>query len=379
MILWRYLAREILFAVGFVLLGLVALFFFIDFLNEIESVGQGGYGTVDAAFYVLLSQITNSYRIMPIAALIGAIYALAQFAANTEFTIMRVSGLSTRRAVLAVLKIATIVAVLTFAIGEYLVPVAQAYAEKMKYSRMGGHTPLVMRSGFWIKDIPLDDQGRPTGRRFVNAASVLPDGSLRDVRVYDLDAQSQLVALARAESATYDEKTGWELRHVVETRFLKTQQQHGLFAGQIMTDSMQIIHEEKRLWPARINSTTVAAASSDPAGMSLLSLWQYQQHLKHTGQQSIKHGYALWRKLSYPLVVMVMMLLALPFAYLHTRSGGISLKIFLGIMFGIGFYLIDNLTQHLGVINEWSSLVTLIPAMLTLVLATLWLQWVSRH
>lgn len=376
MIIWRYLNREILWAVSFVLLVLLALFFFIDFLSEIEGVGQGNYRTVHAALYVLLEAPANAYQLMPIAALIGAIYALAQFAANSEFTIMRVSGWSTRQAARGMVKTAALLALLTFFLGEYVMPPAQAYAEKMKYSRIGSNAPLVMRSGFWIKDIPLDARGLPAGRRFVNASSVQPDGRLQDVLVYELDAQSQLTAIARAESAVYSDSTGWQLNEVVETRLIRMPLSSAQNQAQVKTE---VVTETTRLWPARIDSNALTAAFVDPARMSTWSLWQYQRHLARTGQQSLKHKYALWRKIGYPAAVIVMMLLALPFAYLHTRSGGVSLKIFAGVMVGIGFYIIDSLTQHLGVLNVWSPLWTFMPSLLALCAAAVWLRWVSRH
>jgi lipopolysaccharide export system permease protein len=276
-------------------------------------------------------------------------------------------------------KAAAVLAALTFVLGEYVMPATQTYAEKMKYSRLGSNAPLVMRSGFWIKDIPLNQQGEPIGRRFVNATQVLPDGSLQGLRIYELDAESRLTALARADSATYNEQTGWQLKNVTETRFVSSQAQTGMHAGLELLEKTQVVREAERQWPARIDSNALTAAFVDPTRMSALSLWRYQQHLNRTGQQSIKHQYALWRKAGYPLAVIVMLLLALPFAYLHTRSGGVSFKIFSGVMVGIAFYLTDSLAQHLGILNQWPALSTFVPAWLALAVAAAWLRWVSRH
>jgi LPS export ABC transporter permease LptG len=280
MIFARYLAREIYLAVAFVLLVLLALFFFIDFLSEVKSVGQGQYRTLHAALYVLLEAPANAYQLMPIAALIGAIYALAQFAANSEFTIMRVSGLSTRVAAWNMVKAAGVLAVLTFVMGEYIMPPVQTYAEKMKYSRLGGNAPLVMRSGFWIKDIPLDAQGQPSGRRFVNAAKVLPDGSLQDVRVYELDRESRLTALARAESATYNDQSGWQLKNVTETRFISRQSQAGMLAGFELLDKTAVIREQTRQWPARIDTNTLTAAHN--------TCTRIERSFRHNGWGSVQ-------------------------------------------------------------------------------------------
>jgi len=75
-----------------------------------------------------------------------------------------------------------------------------------------------------------------------------------------------------------------------------------------------------------------------------------------------------------------MMALALPFAYLHVRSGGISLKIFSGIMIGMVFYLINSLFSHLGMLNTWPPVITaLVPSLLFMGLAVLGLRYVERN
>jgi lipopolysaccharide export system permease protein len=76
----------------------------------------------------------------------------------------------------------------------------------------------------------------------------------------------------------------------------------------------------------------------------------------------------------------VMMALALPFAYLHARSGGVSLKIFVGIMIGVSFKLINSLFSHIGLLNTWPPLATAIaPSLLFLAGAIGALWWVERH
>ena len=378
MIVNRYLAREIFWAVAFVLAALLSLFFFIDFLTELDSV-RGAYKASHAALYVLLEIPANAYQLMPVATLIGAIVALAQFAANSEFTIMRVSGFSSRQAAWSMVKAGALIAPLTFVVGEYLMPPAQAYAEKMKFSRLGSSAPLTLRSGFWVKDLVFDQNGSATGTRFVNAAKVLVDGSLLDVRVYEFDAQARLISLAQAKNATYSANQGWALSNLTETRFISSERERGLFAGQELVYRTELVKEVSRVWPARIDANALASVFVDPTRMSALSLWRYIQHLKRTHQNTTQHDYALWRKVVYPSAVWVMLLLALPFAYLHTRSGGVSFKIFAGVMVGIVFYLANSLAQHLGVLNNWPPVFTLLPTVLALLGATFWLRWVSRH
>jgi lipopolysaccharide export system permease protein len=75
-----------------------------------------------------------------------------------------------------------------------------------------------------------------------------------------------------------------------------------------------------------------------------------------------------------------MMALALPFAYLQSRSGGLSLKIFVGIMIGVSFQLLNSLLSHIGLLNTWPPFVTAIaPSALFLFAAISACRWVERH
>ena len=66
--------------------------------------------------------------------------------------------------------------------------------------------------------------------------------------------------------------------------------------------------------------------------------------------------------------------------WVQTRSGGISLKVFVGIMIGVSFVLIDSLFSHLGMLSTWPAFLTAAaPSLLFLGLAVGALRWVERH
>ena len=77
---------------------------------------------------------------------------------------------------------------------------------------------------------------------------------------------------------------------------------------------------------------------------------------------------------------MVMMLLALPFAGHQQRQGGISGKIFMGIVLGLSFYFIGRLFAHLGALNNWQPMLSasaMTVIFLFLALGMLW--WTERR
>ncbi len=131
---------------------------------------------------------------------------------------------------------------------------------------------------------------------------------------------------------------------------------------------------------SEITPKILQVAGSDPDRMSALELAVYTRHLQENKQETERFKIAFWKKLFDPLTIFVLMALALPFGYLHTRSGGVSLKIFIGIMIGVSFQLVNALFSHLGVLSTWPAIVTAIaPSMLFLLLALGALWWVERH
>ena len=88
----------------------------------------------------------------------------------------------------------------------------------------------------------------------------------------------------------------------------------------------------------------------------------------------------MWKKLVYPFAILVMMALALPFAYIHVRSGGVGVKVFTGIMIGILFHMLNSLFSHLGLLQHWSPAVSAaIPSAAFLATAILMMWWVERR
>ena len=164
----RYLRREILGAVLFVLFGFLALFAFFDFIKELEEVGRGGYKLQHALLYVSLAVPSHAYELMPIAALIGSIYALAQFASHSEFTAMRAAGLGRSMALRYIAQVGLILAVATLLIGEVLTPPAEKLAQRIRLSALGASVVNQFRSGLWIKDTIKDPDGQIRRTRFVN-------------------------------------------------------------------------------------------------------------------------------------------------------------------------------------------------------------------
>jgi lipopolysaccharide export system permease protein len=73
-------------------------------------------------------------------------------------------------------------------------------------------------------------------------------------------------------------------------------------------------------------------------------------------------------------------ILALPFGFLQQRSGGISAKIFMGIMIGIGYQVVNRLFVHVGLLNDWAPVVSAtVPTLLFLSAGVGMLVWMEQR
>jgi len=377
-ILQRYFAVSIAQAVAFVLAAFLALSGFFDLTNELPSVGKNGFAIQHAFLYVLLRLPFHVYEVMPVAALIGTIYTMAQFASSSEFTIMRASGMSTRMAAGMLFKIGIVLVGVTFIFGELIAPRTAPLAEKLKLTARGATVSQGLSSGMWTKDVVRADgvKGAVTGSRFFNVRQYRPDGQLIDVRLYEFDTSLRMRSLITAARATFTGNNTWRLEDVTENVFSNTAPaaadavNFGQGSSVVTTRKLPAMDLVSEITP-RI----ISVSASDPERMSAVELAVYTRHLSENKQETERFNIAFWKKLFDPLAIFVLMALALPFAYLHTRSGGVSLKIFIGIMIGVGYMLVNSLFAHLGLLSGMPAVVTAImPSLvfLALALAALW-------
>jgi lipopolysaccharide export system permease protein len=370
---------EIIQATGFVLFALLAVFSFFELINQLDDVGRAGYQLREVFIYVLLGLPTRTYELMPIAALIGTIYALSKLASNSEFTIMRVSGMSTRRLAYAVLSVGVVLVLITYALGEFLAPPAERLARQSKLVATGSALAQQFRSGIWVRDAVKGPDGQIERLRFINVERVQPDITVEGWHVFEFDRDFRLRSISRASEGRYVDDPahrGWALKRVVETR-LPVVDPTDMAPSPLRTE---IVRERERFWTSDLRPEIFGVLLVQPERMSALSLAQYIDHLAENRQQTDRYEIALWNKLFYPIAVLVMMVLALPFAYLHVRAGSVSFKIFTGVMIGVLFYMLNKLFAHLGLLNTWPPfLIAALPSLVVLSVALSALYWIERR
>lgn len=343
--------RDTISAIGFVALAFLAMFFFFDLLDEMGDVGRK-FGDVTYTVWHALLAVTfglpkHLYELLPIAVLIGSIFVMARFAQSSEFTIMRTSGLGPWMALRTMLVLGAGFVVLTVAVGDYIAPAAERWAlvAKAKYL---GQTSTTGSTGAWLKEKTKD------GTLAVNVRAVRADGALTGIRVFEFDRQGRMTLQLHADQGQVQEEAdNWLLENTRLTRLSYASSSASDSAAAVTKDSHAQLN-----WPTSITSEMLIAAVHKPDRMPTLELFQFIQHLKTNDQSAQKYEIEFWRKVFYPLSCLVMVVLALPFAYLHFRSGGIAGYVFGGVMAGISFFLLNNVFGYAGNLQNWSPMLT---------------------
>ena len=349
----RYLLTEIVASTALVFAALVMLFAFFDLVEQIKDLGRGVYTIRRIFVYVLLSVPDHVYELFPVAALIGTLFALSQLVVNSEYTVMRVSGMSMNNMAISLARIGIALSVCTFLLGEVVSPMTELAAQRLRLKATTSNVNVVakaFRSGLWVKD----------ARKFVNVSRIMPETVIHEVDIYEFDDRFRLQSISHATRGEYQRDDLWLLRDVVQTRFEGTR-----------TSVNQMAESE---WRSVLRPSILSVLMVVPEQMSLWNLYSYLQHLRANRQETVRYEIALWQKLIYPFAVLVMMVLALPFANFEVRSGGIGARIVTGIMLGLGFHLANRLFGHLGLLNAWPPLFSALMPTLGFLAAAIWMM-----
>jgi lipopolysaccharide export system permease protein len=357
--LTAYIGREVLYAALLICVALVSLFAFFDLIHELGSVGKDGYPLSRALLFVGLSLPGHVYELMPTAALIGTLFAIAQLVANSEYTVMRASGASLTQISWAIVRIGIPLAVATFLAGEFLAPPADRLAQQVRVQTQGQATRIVaqqFQSGFWFKQ----DQN------FANIRSLLADMTLLGVRIYEFDRELRLKALRVADSGTFVNDGQWLLRNVQTT--------------ELSAEGARVSRADEWMWETVLKPSILTVYQVAPEKLEMQSLYDNIRVLGANQQKTSRFEIALWNKVFYPAAVLVMMVLALPFAYFQRRAGGIGFRIFAGTLLGLAFFLLGRLFSYLGVINDWPPLFSAaFPVFAFVAVAATMLWWLERR
>jgi len=350
----RYIAKTVVTGCLLASFVMLSIFAFVDFVSQLNNVGTGDYGALQAVVFVLLRLPQRLYELSPSILLLGGILSLGALAANSELVVMRASGITTLRITRSVLQTGLFIAILVALLGEYVVPTATKTAKTYRAEAMEKKLIVGGTNDLWARD----------GNRYVNVKQILPDHELRQIRVYELDENRQLNTMLYAEKATY-KNDEWLLENIKRS--------------DISLDGVKTSFEKQLRLKRLILLELFSVLELESKDMSARELFTYGQYLEANKLDSDEYFLEFWIKIFTPLTCLAMLMIAMPIVFSTTpRSGGAGQRIMLAIIIGIVYFVVNRSVNHLGLALDVSPLMSAsLPLMLVVIVSTYFLKRVN--
>lgn len=350
----HYIARTVIvtvIATWGVLLGLDVV---LGFAGEFGDIGKGGYTINHAIAATCLTIPWRAYNLFPTAAVIGALLGLGQLAATSELTALRALGLSRRRLSVSVAIPLALLTLLMVANGEALAPWGEERAQSLKSVR---NTDMVVAqySGLWAREGDMFLNARSGEQKEGNGDKWL---ELRGVRLFQFDPDGRLQSIANVGLAEH-RPGGWILRDVERTTF--------------SAKSVKRAKVAEERWDSKLDEAALAANVTKPRNMGSGELRDSIEYRKRNRLESGEFEEIYWGRWFYPINVLALCLAAIPFAFGTLRSGGYGKRVFLGIVFALGFWVLQQVFSRLAGIYHFDYRIAYAMPPVIMLAVSLWL------
>lgn len=323
----RYIVRSILSLTGVVALALVAIYTFTSFVADLGGTGKGDYGLTELAVYTLLNMPAGLHVLMPIIAMLGTLMGLGNMAGQGEITAIRAAGVSNVRIGMAALIAGAMLGVLGWTIGEWIAPASQQSAERYKsHARYGveGATSKPV----WLRN----------GNDIFNIRKLVAEDHIGEAVIYSIGDDLRLHAITSAKDGVFRDGH-WQLSEVVRTEF--------------DDDSAKVQTLPQFVLPGGLSPQVLRLFVLEAQSLSTDGLLQLISYLDDNDLDSSEQRLQLWRKIIEPLTIMAMMLFAVPFIFGSLRDSGAGLRLMIGVLVGVAFYVINEVTADMGQLYGW--------------------------
>ena len=324
----RYIIAAIFGLSAVVGLGLVTLYSFISFITEIDQ-GNKSLGVAQTFWVTVLMMPSGLHLLMPLVAMLGTLLGIGQLASQSELTAMRAAGYSNLRIGRSALIAGLLLGLLAVVLGESLAPAGLQAAERMKSSARSA-SDEVGAGPIWL---------RSDGNIFF-IRRLLSEHHFADTEIYRFDDALVLQSVLSVEDAHYENGL-WQFSDVTETLFLP--------------DRVQIERAETREWTRKLEPELLQLYVLQADTVSAFGLLRLVRYLDANGLDASEQRLELWRKLIAPITVMAMVLFAVPFVFGPTRGGGAGQRLLIGVLVGVSFHLINEVSGNLGALYGWSA------------------------
>jgi LPS export ABC transporter permease LptF/LPS export ABC transporter permease LptG len=318
----RYLIRQYLIylgigtVIGAVLIGVVDL---LQTLDRFLRVKPPFTTIVEHFVYRLPAEL---YKGLPMIVLIATVFLFLSLTRQRELDAFKAAGISLYRASLPILLVAGAISVLAVAFQEIVLPDINAKSEEVDRVKIRGQLPrhLQRQTQIWY---------RSSDTRFFRMALLDPVGkSMEGLTVLDISRDFRMEERLDARAAQWSTE-GWQLTDGVFRR-----------VGPQNRVTSEMFDSRLLAMPEHIDD--FIQLQNAPDTMSFLELRAYVARLRDGGHRVTRYLVQLYSKLSFPLVHVIMALVAIPFALVSPRSGGRAMGIGVAIVIAVGYWVVHS-------------------------------------
>jgi lipopolysaccharide export system permease protein len=350
MIIYRYIAYQVLIGMVIATAVLLPLFSFFDLLDQLDDVGKGTYRAQDAFLYTFMLLPRRFIQIAPFIALLGTVAALGKLAVNSELIALRVAGVSPIRISLAPLGVGLLLLLTIAALEQFIAPQLQQKAISYRAVALNQSAELGRGLGIWTRN----------EQNILRIGHMLHAKKAADIEILHMDEEGFLSAHTQAQYADIINNDSWKLTNVTVRTFTANQ--------------IQATQASTARWASFLNPKDIATLTKPPESLSPTELLRHMDFLRSTGQDADAYALALWRKIGSALMTIAMLLLSIPFIFGSIRAG-LGNKLVFATIIGIAVYLIDQIIANAGLILRLNPIfVALAPSILLILIANLWLR-----
>jgi lipopolysaccharide export system permease protein len=345
----RYIVRSILGSVLLVMVVLLILGALFIFIDQQDEIGVGHYTAVEALWYTLLNLPQQAFELLPITALIGSLLGLGSLARGSELVVIRATGVSVARLAGTALIAALLLIGIEVLLGEFLAPPLHVAAKEQKAFAKFTNISFGGGGGAWVRD----------GNLILNVARQSGQLQFGSMQIFELSTDHRLVALGHAVKATAGANKQWLLGDYTESRFTG--------------ETVQVRPPGARILKSNVTAGFLGLAAQDPQQLTCRALWQLIQYYRTNSLDPRQYVFAFWSRIARTVAITFSVLLAIPFVLGSLRSAGAGTRTMMGLLLGIGFFLMQRLIESGTVVFALNPLVlawipTAMLAMVTLML-----------
>jgi LPS export ABC transporter permease LptF/LPS export ABC transporter permease LptG len=312
----RYILREFLKILAFVLLSTAILFLIVDYTEIVEEVTAHkiSYDIVASYYRYFVLQVLD--WTLPVSVLLATLITFGGLAKNNEITAIKANGISLYRVALPIVVIATLISALSYFLLDFVLPYSNQRVAELRDLIRGRQTPRSFT-------LPQRQWTFGKGRYLFNYLTYdKKNRALTETQVFEFEPDRfKLSRRVWADEARFD-GTGWVFINGWVRSF-----------GEDGNSSFTPIDTPVRLhYPERPDYFEIEAKT--PNQMTFAELRRYIQTLRSSGYAADELAVDLWKKTSWPFISLVMALIALPFAFRIGKQGALY---GVGIALAVGF------------------------------------------